>query len=138
MEIRRLEPRDAGLAQALVRAFKRSAPGAEHLRAWLADARCVLLAALERGAPVGWVYGYELPRIDGTQPMYLLYEIDVAPAHRRRGIGAALLAHIVEQARALGATRVTLLTDGDNARAQALYRRLGFAASSMLAMRRRV
>jgi ribosomal protein S18 acetylase RimI-like enzyme len=28
-----------------------------------------------------------------------------------------------------------LLTDGDNARAQALYRKLGFADSSMLAMR---
>jgi ribosomal protein S18 acetylase RimI-like enzyme len=28
-----------------------------------------------------------------------------------------------------------LLTDGDNTRAQALYRKLGFAPSSMLAMR---
>jgi len=62
----------------------------------------------------------------------------VHPDYRRRGIGAALLAHVLEQARALGATRVTLLTDSDNARAQALYRRLGFAASSMLAMRRRI
>jgi len=62
----------------------------------------------------------------------------VHPDYRRRGIGAALLGHVLEQARALGATRVTLLTDGDNARAQALYRRLGFAPSSMLAMRRRV
>jgi len=62
----------------------------------------------------------------------------VHPDYRRRGIGAALLAHALEQARALGATRVTLLTDGDNARAQALYKRLGFAPSSMLAMRRRI
>lgn len=62
----------------------------------------------------------------------------VHPDYRRRGIGAALLGHVLEQARALGATRVTLLTDGDNARAQALYKRLGFAPSSMLAMRRRV
>lgn len=62
----------------------------------------------------------------------------VHPDYRRRGIGHALLTYVLEQARAAGATRVTLLTDGDNERAQALYKRLGFAPSSMLAMRRRV
>ena len=61
----------------------------------------------------------------------------VHPEHRRRGVGKALLAHVLEQARAEGALRVMLLTDGDNARAQALYRKLGFAPSSMLAMRLR-
>jgi ribosomal protein S18 acetylase RimI-like enzyme len=59
----------------------------------------------------------------------------VHPDHRRRGIGKALLAYVLEQARVEGALRVMLLTDGDNHRAQALYRRLGFAPSSMLAMR---
>ena len=59
----------------------------------------------------------------------------VHPDYRRRGIGKALLAHVLEQARAEGALRVMLLTDGDNTRAQALYRQLGFAPSSMLAMR---
>jgi ribosomal protein S18 acetylase RimI-like enzyme len=62
----------------------------------------------------------------------------VHPDYRRRGIGKALLGYVLEQARASGATRVTLLTDGDNQRAQALYRALGFAPSSMLAMRRRL
>jgi ribosomal protein S18 acetylase RimI-like enzyme len=62
----------------------------------------------------------------------------VHPDYRRRGIGKALLEHVLAQARSAGATRVTLLTDGDNARAQSLYRRLGFAASSMRAMRRRI
>jgi ribosomal protein S18 acetylase RimI-like enzyme len=59
----------------------------------------------------------------------------VHPEHRRRGIGKALLAYVLKQARAEGALRVMLLTDGDNTRAQALYRKLGFAPSSMLAMR---
>jgi ribosomal protein S18 acetylase RimI-like enzyme len=61
----------------------------------------------------------------------------VHPAHRRRGIGQSLLDHVLEQARAEGALRVMLLTDGDNTRAQALYRKLGFADSSMLPMRLR-
>jgi ribosomal protein S18 acetylase RimI-like enzyme len=59
----------------------------------------------------------------------------VHPDHRREGIGEALLGYVLEQARAEGALRVMLLTDGDNTRAQALYRKLGFAPSSMLAMR---
>jgi ribosomal protein S18 acetylase RimI-like enzyme len=59
----------------------------------------------------------------------------VHPEHRRKGIGKALLEHVIAQARAEGALRVMLLTDGDNTRAQALYRELGFAPSSMLAMR---
>lgn len=59
----------------------------------------------------------------------------VHPEHRRKGVGEALLGYVLEQARVEGALRVMLLTDGDNARAQALYRKLGFAPSSMLAMR---
>ncbi len=59
----------------------------------------------------------------------------VRPEYRRKGVGKALLEHVIEQARAEGARRVMLLTDGDNARAQGLYRKMGFTPSSMLAMR---
>ena len=59
----------------------------------------------------------------------------VRPEHRRKGIGEGLLEFVLAQARAEGALRVMLLTDGDNERAQALYRKAGFADSSMLAMR---
>jgi GNAT superfamily N-acetyltransferase len=59
----------------------------------------------------------------------------VRPGHRRMGIGKALLEHVIAQARAEGALRVMLLTDGDNESAQALYRKSGFRDSAMLAMR---
>lgn len=59
----------------------------------------------------------------------------VHPAHRRKGVGQKLLSYVLEQAKAEGALRAMLLTDGDNARAQALYRKMGFKPSSMLAMR---
>ena len=61
----------------------------------------------------------------------------VHPDHRRKGVGEKLLGYVLEQARKEGLLRVMLLTDGDNTRAQALYRKLGFAPSSMLAMRLR-
>ena len=59
----------------------------------------------------------------------------VRPEQRKKGIGKALLAYVIGQAKAEGALRVMLLTDGDNARAQVLYRKAGFRDSAMLAMR---
>jgi GNAT superfamily N-acetyltransferase len=59
----------------------------------------------------------------------------VLPGHRRKGIGKALLQHVIAEARKQGVLRLTLLTDRQNERAQALYRKLGFADSTMKAMR---
>jgi ribosomal protein S18 acetylase RimI-like enzyme len=65
----------------------------------------------------------------------LFEDLVVAPEHRKRGIGEALLKHVVAQARAEGVLRVTLLTDMQNERAQAMYRRVGFVGSPMKPMR---
>jgi len=65
----------------------------------------------------------------------LFEDLVTAPDHRKRGIGAALLKHVIEQARADGVLRITLLTDMQNERAQAMYRRVGFVGSPMKPMR---
>ena len=65
----------------------------------------------------------------------LFEDLVVAPEHRKRGIGEALLKHVVAEARAEGVLRVTLLTDMQNERAQAMYRRVGFVGSPMKPMR---
>jgi ribosomal protein S18 acetylase RimI-like enzyme len=65
----------------------------------------------------------------------LFEDLVVAPEHRKRGIGEALLKHVVAQARAEGVLRITLLTDMQNERAQAMYRRVGFVGSPMKPMR---
>ncbi len=67
----------------------------------------------------------------------LLEDVIVRPGHRGRGTGSALLRHVLAEARKQGALRVTLLTDAQNERAQALYAKLGFEPSSMAAMRLR-
>jgi GNAT superfamily N-acetyltransferase len=59
----------------------------------------------------------------------------VLPGYRGKGIGAALLQHVIEEAKKQGVLRLILLTDKQNKRAQALYRKLGFAESTMKAMR---
>jgi len=68
----------------------------------------------------------------------LFEDLVVAPEHRKRGIGASLLKHVIAQARAEGVLRLTLLTDMQNERAQALYRRLGFVGSPMKPMRLKI
>ena len=68
----------------------------------------------------------------------LFEDLVVHPDERKRGIGEALLKHVVDQARAEGILRITLLTDMQNERAQAMYRRAGFVGSPMKPMRLKI
>jgi ribosomal protein S18 acetylase RimI-like enzyme len=62
--------------------------------------------------------GYE------TRSMHL-FALEVAPRHRGRGIGTALVEHVVAEATRRGCRRVYLEVRVDN-RARRLYHRLGF------------
>ena len=68
----------------------------------------------------------------------LFEDLVVRSDYRKQGIGARLLEYVIEQARAEGVLRLTLLTDMQNEQAQALYRRLGFVGSPMKPMRLKV
>ena len=68
----------------------------------------------------------------------LFEDLVVRPDYRKQGIGARLLEYVIEQARAEGVLRLTLLTDMQNEQAQVLYRRLGFVGSPMKPMRLKV
>ena len=65
-------------------------------------------------------------------------DLVVHPDERKRGIGEALLKYVVAHARADGVLRITLLTDMQNERAQAMYRRVGFVGSPMKPMRLKI
>lgn len=68
----------------------------------------------------------------------LLEDVIVRREHRGRGLGALLVQHVLDWAKAEGMTRATLLTDHDNAVGQAFYGRLGFEPSAMRVLRRRL
>jgi GNAT superfamily N-acetyltransferase len=65
----------------------------------------------------------------------LFEDLIVQPGHRGRGVATALAQFVIREARKQGVLRLTLLTDMQNERAQALYRKLGFADSTMKPMR---
>jgi ribosomal protein S18 acetylase RimI-like enzyme len=91
----------------------------------LADPRTLMLVAFDGARPVGFVQAHELPRRHGDRSKLFVYEVDVTASHRRRGIGAELLARLAELARERGIRVGFVLTDEDNAAANALYRSAG-------------
>ena len=91
------------------------------------DGMLVLVAERE-----GEVVGYAYAGMEGNDYMALrgpagvLYDLVVDPAHRRQGIGSALMDSALDRLRELGAPRVLLFTADKNHGAQAMFDRAGF------------
>ena len=120
LTVRRLGASDLDLVRAALRAVYGDEVGGPG--PLLTDPRAHLLVAFDDESPVGLAYGYELPRLlRGTTAM-LMYEIEVAPAARRRGAGRALMEEFRALCAELDVDSMWLLTDDGNPPAQALYR----------------
>lgn len=123
VEVRWLASGDEGLAAEAVRHVLRDDPlGIE--AGWLIRPGVHLAVALLEGVSVGVAYGHTLPLPDGRAEL-LLYSLDVAGSHRRRGIGRALVQAFVDRARSLGFDEVWVLTEPGNEAANATYRSVG-------------
>ncbi len=93
--------------------------------ALLADDRTIFLVAFQGGEPVGFVFGYVLPRRHGDPSILFVYELDVDEAQRRQGVGRRLMTELGEIAPTLGARAGFVLTEPNNDAANALYCSLG-------------
>ncbi|MEH6420634.1 GNAT family N-acetyltransferase [Pseudomonas sp. CGJS7] len=81
----------------------------------------LLLAALDGADGAGFTQLYPTFSSVRAARVWVLNDLYVDPAARRRGVAQALLAAAAEFARADGAARLELETDHDNLTAQALY-----------------
>jgi ribosomal-protein-alanine N-acetyltransferase len=99
---------------------------ADATRRFLGDRGHHLLIAYVGDTPVGFVTGVEMTHPDKGSEMFL-YELGVAEAHRRQGIGKALVAALARLAREAGCYGMWALTDQDNRAALATYRAAGAA-----------
>lgn len=61
--------------------------------------------------------------------MCIVESVRVHPDLRGRGLGEALMRHVIDQARSRGASRVELTTNAERGRARQFYTRLGFVPS---------
>lgn len=80
----------------------------------------LVLVATAQGVPVG----YALTMRDGEREVAYLAELAVAPGHRRRGHGSALLSAVVE--RLADHERLRLTTRAADDRARGFYESAGF------------
>jgi ribosomal protein S18 acetylase RimI-like enzyme len=99
----------------------------ERWRARLDIAESHNLVAVLDGEPVGMASG--LPGSDGTVELISMW---VAPSARGRGVADALVREVERWARASGARVLRLDVAEDNAAAQAVYARHGFALTGEL------
>lgn len=91
--------------------------------------RALRVAQTRRGVGMAAVWGIEVVGF-GLLTLWPsaaeISDLVVAPAYRSRGVGTALIEHLTEAARAMHADRIEISVMKANARALALYRRLGF------------
>jgi len=93
----------------------------------MADAaRGFLLVAREKDQIAGVAYVAAILSAEHCGPIAWLEELYVAPAHRSKGVGTALVAAVVERAREIGMVAIELEVDAGHKRAESLYQRFGF------------
>ncbi|MFJ6406414.1 GNAT family N-acetyltransferase [Streptomyces hydrogenans] len=108
---------------------------AEWAERFLASAGHVMLIAYAPGGvPAGFATGIEMVHPDKGAEV-CLYELGVAEAFRRRGLGRALTEALVAEARRRGCTGVWVPVDTDNGPALATYRSAGAVDEGVCAIR---
>jgi len=134
MEIRRLVEGDEEAACQLIEQVKFAIDEVADVSldpadvaALVSDERSYLIAAYVDERPVGLVYGYRFPRLDGPRPMMFLYEAGVLEEFRRRGIGRALVEELKRFAEESDCRKMFVPTQASNEAAMALYRSAGGA-----------
>ena len=80
----------------------------------------------------GEVVGTAMAGYDGHRGW--VYAVAVKPSHRRRGVGAALMARVEEGLRAMGCPKLNLQVRASNREAVAFYERLGYAVEERVSM----
>jgi ribosomal protein S18 acetylase RimI-like enzyme len=88
---------------------------------------CPLLAQCD-GGPAGLIWGKVEGTAQGQGPDVHVYQVWVAPAYRRNGVGKALLDAVIAWARSKHARAIHLSVALNAATATRLYLRAGFIA----------
>ncbi|MET7945582.1 GNAT family N-acetyltransferase [Micromonospora sp. NPDC005324] len=102
----------------------------EITRSWLHDQlaqhRISAAAAIRANQVCGFITATIMPASLMLGTAWSIRDLYVVPHHRRGGIANSLLQHVIRNARAAGAHRVSLQTETDNIPALTLYSEVGF------------
>ena len=95
---------------------------------FLSDPRHHIAVAVDDEVVVAFASGVHYVHPDKPTELWI-NEVGVSPAHRRRGLGAAVVSALLEEGRRLGCVNAWVLTDRANAAAMALYESCGGEAA---------
>jgi ribosomal protein S18 acetylase RimI-like enzyme len=124
LEIKMLRPGDAAALSRVAPDLFDHAVQPRLAREFLADPRHHIAVAAEDGVIVGFASALHYVHPDKPAELWI-NELAVAPSHRRRGLAKQILATLFAHGTALGCDSAWVLTDADNAVAQALYANAG-------------
>jgi ribosomal protein S18 acetylase RimI-like enzyme len=103
---------------------KETGPSA-HLENLIQDERTYVYAAMENDQVIGFALAYRFPSIFSSGDLAYLYDIEILPDQRRKGVGSMLLDFLLDHLKSRGVSEVWLGTATDNIAAQALFSRKG-------------
>jgi GNAT superfamily N-acetyltransferase len=109
---------------------------ARFLRERLVLNQSAIFLAFHDGIAVGFVQLYPSFSSSLMARTFVLNDLFVAPAGRRRGTGAALLEAAASYGRSVGAVRLDLATELTNTAAQALYEKSGWRRDTVFCVYR--
>jgi aminoglycoside 6'-N-acetyltransferase I len=95
---------------------------------FLADPRHHIAVAVEDGLVVAFASGVHYVHPDKPTELWI-NEVGVSPAHRRRGLAAAVVGALLAEGRRLGCVNAWVLTDRSNEAAMRLYGSCGGVAA---------
>ena len=115
------------------RQFYRQSPDPAAAREYIAQRlenkdAVIFLALREPGSAEGLGFVQLYPSLASIpmRPIWILYDLFVAPSARKLGVGRALMDRATEHAKETGADSLILETATDNHAAQRLYEKLGY------------
>ena len=124
MKIVLLTPGDEELLRRAEAIFNPSAISQGRATMLLREPSYVMIAALDDDdAVMGRIYANVLHRFEATD--LLLYEVDVAEEHQRKGVGRAMIDFLSKLSAERGYREMWVLTEFDNEAGNALYKSAG-------------
>lgn len=130
-EIRRFQRGDEQLALQVVRDLmpeeerEGREPSRQHLQHFLAQNTNYLIVATEGKVPVGFLTAYRMPALSCDAAMVYIFEIEVALAHRRQGIGKQMVNLLKGLCQGSDVEDIWVGTENDNIAAKRLYESTG-------------
>jgi ribosomal protein S18 acetylase RimI-like enzyme len=133
IEVRCLAPSEGARLSAVAPGVFDHEVRPDYLRTFLDDPRSHLAVAIDDGVVVGMASGLVYGHPD--KPLQLFVnEVGVAPSHRRRGLGLALVRCLLERGREVGCSEAWVAAEEGNAAARGLYLAAGGRADDDLAV----